>query len=532
MTTTFNINLSASAPVFNVTLGDDVIFSVASAIPSAVAFGTTAGTAAEGNDSRLSNARQPLAHKSTHLISGSDRILPVEIGAQSLFEIGSVGWNSVSNNDPITLPASRAKRWLVNVYKAGNFDLILPTTEVQVGDIVELSTAGTWDNNATVAVKQQHSGFQTTLVTLMSGNRYRFENSNGSSSSWGIVNPHTHTHTSSQISDFVAAVTAAAPTPNLSSPPQIGNTTPNTGAFTTLVSNNGTITASAPALDVSQTWNNSSVAFTGMRIDCTATANSTSSSYFSILRSGAAQFAVIAENANTPRIDVGGSGFATRIRGRTAAGVGLNFDGIVGVGGTLQFGVGTTTGAGDVHVVREAADTLALLRSSNPQTLRIYGTHTDASNYERGFVRWSAAGGNFEIGTENLGTGSARHVTIRAGANSYSFFNNGEFSSPVSLRITNRLLINTVSNGVATLFNSNGNDFGRLQFGGTTSSFHALKLIVTVLQSRLDDDSDFAPIQGQLRTHQNAVSETITATHTLTLFDAAGTAYKVPCVAA
>ena len=30
----------------------------------------------------------------------------------------------------------------------------------------------------------------------------------------------------------------------------------------------------------------------------------------------------------------------------------------------------------------------------------------------------------------------------------------------------------------------------------------------------------------------NAVSETITATHTLTLYDAAGTAYKVPCVAA
>ena len=29
-----------------------------------------------------------------------------------------------------------------------------------------------------------------------------------------------------------------------------------------------------------------------------------------------------------------------------------------------------------------------------------------------------------------------------------------------------------------------------------------------------------------------AVSETITATHTLTLYDAAGTAYKVPCVAA
>jgi len=39
-------------------------------------------------------------------------------------------------------------------------------------------------------------------------------------------------------------------------------------------------------------------------------------------------------------------------------------------------------------------------------------------------------------------------------------------------------------------------------------------------------------LQAKLRTHANAVSETITATHTLTLYDAAGTAYKVAAVAA
>jgi hypothetical protein len=59
-----------------------------------------------------------------------------------------------------------------------------------------------------------------------------------------------------------------------------------------------------------------------------------------------------------------------------------------------------------------------------------------------------------------------------------------------------------------------------------------LKRSSTVLQSRLADDSDFCPLQGQLRIHQNAVAETPTATHTMTLFDAAGTAYKVLCVAA
>jgi hypothetical protein len=42
----------------------------------------------------------------------------------------------------------------------------------------------------------------------------------------------------------------------------IGSTTPAAGTFTTLTANNGTLTASAPVLDLAQVWNNSAV-FTG-----------------------------------------------------------------------------------------------------------------------------------------------------------------------------------------------------------------------------------------------------------------------------
>jgi hypothetical protein len=52
---------------------------------------------------------------------------------------------------------------------------------------------------------------------------------------------------------------AAAPAPDLASPPAIGNTTPAAGTFTTLTANNGTLTASAPVLDLSQTWNGEAV---------------------------------------------------------------------------------------------------------------------------------------------------------------------------------------------------------------------------------------------------------------------------------
>ena len=71
-----------------------------------------------------------------------------------------------------------------------------------------------------------------------------------------------------------------------------------------------------------------------------------------------------------------------------------------------------------------------------------------------------------------------------------------------------------------------------IKIGGLTSGFPALKRSSTTLQVRLADDSAFAPVQGKLTTDANAAAETITPDKTLTLYDASGVAYKVPCVAA
>lgn len=49
----------------------------------AVAYGTTAGTAAQGDDSRLADARSPLAHAASHATAGSDPIAPAAIGAET-----------------------------------------------------------------------------------------------------------------------------------------------------------------------------------------------------------------------------------------------------------------------------------------------------------------------------------------------------------------------------------------------------------------------------------------------------------------
>lgn len=76
-----------------------------------------------------------------------------------------------------------------------------------------------------------------------------------------------------------------------------------------------------------------------------------------------------------------------------------------------------------------------------------------------------------------------------------------------------------------------GNTFDRLMFGGITSSFPCLKRATVSLEVKLSDNSAFTNIKGKLTTDTNYTAGAPTATGYLVLYDAAGTAYKVPAVA-
>lgn len=86
-------------------------------------------------------------------------------------------------------------------------------------------------------------------------------------------------------------------------------------------------------------------------------------------------------------------------------------------------GVGLAIGDQSTRIMYEANHILAQRSGTNPQTFRIYNTFTDASNYERAFLRYSS--NVFEIGTERAGTSTDRDVRImRAGSNRISLQNN------------------------------------------------------------------------------------------------------------
>jgi hypothetical protein len=73
-----------------------------------------------------------------------------------------------------------------------------------------------------------------------------------------------------------------------------------------------------------------------------------------------------------------------------------------------------TLGAGPfVRLYADAQDVLALRNGTTPQSLRLYKTYTDASNYERGAIWWN--GVNFLIGTEAAGTGTPWNIHMAPG---------------------------------------------------------------------------------------------------------------------
>jgi hypothetical protein len=189
--------------------------------------------------------------------------------------------------------------------------------------------------------------------------------------------------------------------------------------------------ANVPISNLTTTWNNVSTTFTGIKLNVTDTASAAGSLLMDLQVGGASRFNV-------------GKGGEVRLSAGSKTNVSLtgigNNSGIFFRSGTIfeasngtnvyvsaqtsSFLLSSITSlswsggfpditGGDLVLLRDAADTLAQRRGVNAQTFRLYNTFTDASNFERGFMRWNT--NVLEFGTEAAGTGTAREVNLTAG---------------------------------------------------------------------------------------------------------------------
>jgi hypothetical protein len=341
----------------------------------------------------------------------------------------------------------------------------------------------------------------------------------------------------------------------------IGLGSGNTPTFLGTLLTGGTVTASAPLIDATQTWNSAGTVFTGLRLNVTDTASSSSSLLMDLQVGGSSRFNVSkAGNIATGRLinpgtqaepsyapsDNGQTGFWCPTNGVIAFGgtsravqfsFAANGNLRIGYSGTLSFFSGAAaTDAftlGDTVLTRDAAQTLAQRNAGNAQTFRIYNTFTDASNYERGKLEW--ASNVLRIGTEKAGTGSARALELQTdgttrltiGTTGLATFTSdvwtsGDFrvSSTKYFYWQSRSTIRSPADGLICLANAAENDFGRIQLGGTTSSFPAIKRNAAALNFRLADDSADCDITAAALTlsgnltisTKNIVTDTTTGT--------------------
>lgn len=84
-------------------------------------------------------------------------------------------------------------------------------------------------------------------------------------------------------------------------------------------------------------------------------------------------------------------------------------------------------------------------------------------------------------------------------------------TSSGAFQFLSRSRIQSPQDGVISLYNNGASDFNRLQFGGTTSSFPALKRSSSELQVRLADDSGFANILAKAGTFSGRLNQQLGA---------------------
>jgi hypothetical protein len=151
----------------------------------------------------------------------------------------------------------------------------------------------------------------------------------------------------------------------------------------------------------------------------------------------------------------------------------------------------------DTFIYRRLSGAVAVAHATQPQ---IYLSDLSGSvhAYLLGSTNLLRIGGNAATAQTRIDSGGAQAVIFDTsqGATFAGTISgtNITASSGAYYAWTSKARIKSPSDGVVTLLNAAETDFTRLQFGGTTASFPALRRNATQLTAVLADDSAYAPI--------------------------------------
>jgi hypothetical protein len=158
----------------------------------------------------------------------------------------------------------------------------------------------------------------------------------------------------------------------------------------------------ANIFDMVDVWNDAGTTFTSIKMNVTDTASNAASLLMDLQVGGVSATRVNKQGrviANSLLCSVAGGTYrflATDGAGpRIGSDAALEWTSIASAEGATR----------DLKILRDAANTLAQRNGTAAQAFNLYNTYTDASNYERGFLKWNS--NVLQIGAEAAGTGTA-----------------------------------------------------------------------------------------------------------------------------
>lgn len=260
---------------------------------------------AAADDARLSDARTPTAHKTSHATGGSDALSPADIGAATSAQ-GAAADLAKAVTDFLTVTAATDLDSLRTKVAGLDSAIVLQGTwdasagtfpgagAAQAGNTWRVSAAGTVDGVAFNVGDRVMAIVDNASTTTFAANWFHEDYTDRVESVAGLVGAITASalRTALNVADGATAFNPAAPGP-------IGGTTPSTGEFTSIT------VGDAESIDsLADTWDDSGTTFEGIRLNVTDTASAAASMLLNLLIGGTSRFNVRKDGQVTTTGDI------------------------------------------------------------------------------------------------------------------------------------------------------------------------------------------------------------------------------------